>query len=175
MSPDPVLSLHPALAGAEPPNDDLTLLELDQLRERRKALTEREAQVSYWRRIIQARLDLIRDSSIHGAATAEGLERVLTQQLGANQRLGILSVQPRGAAPLAGLDRLWNRTVGDDQAAGTELEADLLAAERELSSLRSRLFGQIDAATAEMIRRYRENPRLAFTALPSRENRPAPL
>jgi hypothetical protein len=150
-------------------------LTIEELRECRKALTSREAQMSYWRRIIQARLDLVRDSAIHGVATVEGLERVLTRHLGGNQRLGILSVQPQGAAPIAGLDHLWNRSIRAGDLGSSELEADLVAAERELSALRADLHRQIDAATTEMIRRYRANPQLAFTALPRRDSRPAPF
>ena len=47
------------------PFADLNVSEmtLDQLREMRKVLTERESQISYWRRIIQARLDLLRDGA----------------------------------------------------------------------------------------------------------------
>jgi len=154
---------------------DFRDLPLDQLRECRKVLTARESQISYWRRIIQARLDLVRDSAIHGVATLEGLERVLTRQLSGNQRLGMLSVHPRGATPIAGLDRLWKRSMGSDDANSEDLEADLMAAEQELSSLRAELHRQIDAATAELISRYRAEPQLAFTALPQRDPRPTPL
>ncbi|MFT6564379.1 MAG: hypothetical protein ACJAY5_001133 [Actinomycetes bacterium] len=154
---------------------DLTELTLEQLRSCRKALTTREAQVSYWRRIIQARLDLARDSAIRGAATVEGLERILTRHLGGNQRLGVLSVQPTDVAPIDGLDHLWSRSIGIESPVGGELEADLIAAERKLSALRAGLHSQIDAATAEMIARYRADPQLAFSALPRRDSRPAPL
>jgi len=189
--PDPVMDAHIAAQRdpqhdwsqssqqSEPPQDrsaiDVHDLAISELREYRKVLTERESQISYWRRIIQARLDLVRDSAIRGVATIEGLERVLTRQLGGNQRLGVLSVQPQGAAPLAGLDHLWNRSIRVGDLGGAELEADLVVAERKLSALRADLHHQIDAATSELISRYRANPQLAFSALPRRDPRPTPL
>lgn len=187
MNPDPVERAHIAQQrGAQSATQrgsqsgdctttDVSELTLDELRECRKVLTMRESQISYWRRIIQARLDLVRDSAIHGVATVEGLERVLTRQLGGNQRLGILSVQPQGAAPFAGLEHLWNRSIRVGDLGGSDLESDLVAAERKLSALRADLHRQIDAATAELINRYRANPQLAFTVLPHRDSRPAPF
>ena len=71
---------------------DVESLPLEKLRKVRQLLTERENQVSYWRRIIQARLDLLRDGAVKRGATVEGLHRILSQQMGANSRKGILSV-----------------------------------------------------------------------------------
>lgn len=152
---------------------DVERLSLPQLREIRRILTERESQVSYWRRIIQARLDLLRDGAVKRGATVEGLQRILSQQMGANSRKGILSLQPQGEQPLAGLDHLWNRGINGSE--DDQLEFELTAAERELSEERTRLFGLIDAATQELVRRYREDPTLALSALPQRKARPAPL
>jgi hypothetical protein len=152
---------------------DVTNMTLDQLRQMRKILTERESQISYWRRIIQARLDLLRDGALKRGATIEGLQRILSQQMGVNNRKGILSVMPEEDQPMAGLDHLWHRGINsqDDE----ELERDLIAAERQLSSIRSELHGMIDAATGELVARYREDPLLALTALPTRVQRPSPL
>ncbi|MGB3675718.1 MAG: hypothetical protein WA988_14890 [Candidatus Nanopelagicales bacterium] len=152
---------------------DVESLPLEKLRKVRQLLTERENQVSYWRRIIQARLDLLRDGAVKRGVTVEGLHRILSQQMGANSRKGILSVQPQGDQPLAGLDHLWNR--GINGADDDQLELELVAAERELSEERTRLFGLIDAATQELVRRYREDPSLVLSALPRRSQRPAPL
>ena len=146
---------------------------LDQLREMRKVLTERESQISYWRRIIQARLDLLRDGALKRGATIEGLQRILTQQMGVNNRKGILSVMPEENQPMDGLDHLWHRGINsqDDE----QLEKDLIAAERQLSSIRGDLHSMIDAATGELVARYRDDPLLALTALPTRVQRPSPL
>lgn len=167
---------EPAHHAASPDllSHDVSSMTLDELRQFRKDLNAREGQVSYWRRIIQARLDLMRDGSIKHGATTEGLRRVLTRQLGTNHRLGLLSVHPQGNAPMAGLTHLWHRsltTEGEDP----ELEADLAQAEHQLSAYRTDLHHQIDAATAEMVRRYHDDPALALTALPNRGDRPSPL
>lgn len=154
---------------------DVESLTLDEVRARRKALTARECHVSYWRRIIQARLDLLEQGVVKHGASGEGLKRVLAQRMGVNNRLGILSVQPQGAQPLSGLDHLWHRSITADETDLAELDADLHDAERELSQYRSELHQQIDAATAELIRRYRDNPTLVASVLPQRESRPIPL
>lgn len=148
-------------------------MSLDQLREMRRVLTERESQVSYWRRIIQARLDLLRDGSLKRGATIEGLQRILSQQMGANSRKGMLSLSPQQEQPIAGLDHLWHRGINgaDDQ----QLTEDLVAAEQKLSHTRNDLHAQIDAATAELISRYHDDPALALSALPHRKVRPTPL
>ena len=154
---------------------DLTRLSLPELRLERQSLTKLEGQVSYWRRILQARIDLMRDGMIKRGATVEGLQRVLSQQLGQNNRLALMSVQPGHDTPIDGLGTLWNRGVslGETQTAG--LESDLVEAELRLSARRTELHQRIDAATAELVRRYRENPQLALSALPARSVRPSPL
>lgn len=172
------LALDPmdtSMRDDDPVEDDFDAgsLSLTQLREVRRVLTERESQVSYWRRIIQARLDLLRDGAVKRGATVEGLHRILSQQMGANTRKGILSLQPLGGQPIEGLDQLWNRGMND--ADGEQLKARLVAVELELSAERSRLFRLIDAATAELIGRYRAEPSLALSALPQRKVRPSPL
>ncbi|MEI6620393.1 MAG: hypothetical protein WCP28_00610 [Actinomycetes bacterium] len=155
------------------PLADLTLQEI---RERRQRLMALEGRVSYWRRIIQARLDLLRDGSLKRGTTVEGLQRVLSQQLGSNNRLALMNVQPGvGMPPIDGLGHLWNRGIdptGEERAA---LEADLKAAEQQLSTRRRELFDLIDAYTAELVSRYRECPSLALTALPTRPENPVPL
>lgn len=154
-------------------NIDFTTLALTDLRDIRRQLTEREHQVSYWRRIIQARLDLLREGAAPRGTTVEGLHRILSQQMGTNSRKGMLKVRPDQDQPMAGLDHLWHRSINGNE--DDLLEADLRQAEHQLSIERTRLFGLIDAATAELISRYREDPMLALSALPHRTNRPSPL
>ena len=67
-------------------------MNLDQLREIRRVLTDRESQISYWRRIIQARLDPPgRRAQAWG--DHRGPQRILSQQMGANNRKGMLSLE----------------------------------------------------------------------------------
>ena len=77
-----------------------------------------------------------RDGALKRGATIEGLQRILTQQMGVNNRKGILSVMPEENQPMDGLDHLWQRGINsqDDE----QLEKDLIAAERQLSSIARR-------------------------------------
>ncbi len=156
---------------------DLSQLTLSQLRERRTKLADLEGQVSYWRRIIQARLDLLRDGSLRRGATVEGLQRVLSQHLGSNSRKVLLDVYGSDSQPvqLIGLGHLWSRGITTSSEQNLELETDLVAAEGALSECRASLHANLDAATAELIGRYHQDPAQAFSALPSRSARPTPL
>lgn len=154
---------------------DVTQLSMDELRLRRKELSNCESHVSYWRRIIQARLDLIAEGVVKHGASKDGLQRVLSHRLGVNNRLGLLAVGPQGKQPLAGLDHLWHRSLTASPDEEEALEAELRDAEKQLSHFRAALHEQIDEATAELIRRYREDPGLVDAILPTRDSRPAPL
>jgi len=155
---------------------DIASVPLAELRELRQTMIKLENQVSYWRRIIQARLDLVRDGSLKRSASIEGLQRILSQQLGNNNRKVLMDVQSGfGDIPnVAGLGSLWNR-MDDDLDNDSNLVEQLVVAERELSKRRNELHDGIDAATAELVSRYRANPELVLTALPSRSSRPQPL
>lgn len=166
-----------ARLSAPPPERDVAYdhLSVEDLRALRQQLSEEEGRVSYWRRIVQARIDLSREGSSKSGATVDGINRVLNEHAGAPRRIAYLRVQPvEGAAPLPELPRLWEHVtgVGDEEDAMT---AALQRAEVELSSCRAELHRRIDAATAQLIARYREDPALALSALPSRSDRPARL
>src|SRR5947208_16164465 len=55
---------------------DFAHLSLDGLRRYRHALSDEEGRVSYWRRIIQARLDLVRAAEGGTVATVDNLRTV---------------------------------------------------------------------------------------------------
>ena len=140
-------------------------LTLAELREYRKALTAEESRVSYWRRIIQARLDLV-------VAGTEGdsdtLRPMLTdQRIGAGRRALVEVTPVDDIPPLPDLAELWDRFVDrDDAKAVASLAEDLGAAERQLSEYRSVLHRRLGAATSELIARYRDEPTLCLSALP---------
>ncbi|MEZ5118038.1 MAG: hypothetical protein R2737_17380 [Candidatus Nanopelagicales bacterium] len=142
-------------------------LSLADLRRMRAGLNEEETRVSYWRRLIQARLDLVRSDS--GADPMAHIGEVLTEARGSHRRLAHVSVEPvEGLPPLPDLERLWAREpVAGDEADRAALVADLERAERELSQYRSELFQRIEGVTSELIARYRQDPLLALTALPT--------
>lgn len=154
-------------------------LDLDGLRGLRHTLSQEESAVSYWRRIIQARLDVLRDSRARtGGFDASRLAPVLTDQRVGAGRAALVEVLDHADAaaipPLPDLARLWAREVAlDDAEAVLALEADLLVAEAQLSTYRSALHDRIGAATSELIARYREEPTLCLSALPLEEHRPA--
>ena len=159
--PRPVPERHPRYAH----------LSLDQLRGYRRALGEEEGRVSYWRRILQARLDLLRASLDGGSARdvdTRALRPVLTDdRLGAGRRALVEVVPVDDIPPLPEVQELWDREVAPDDAEGLRaFEVELAAAERQLSDYRAALHGRIAEATGELIARYREQPSLCLSALP---------
>jgi hypothetical protein len=138
------------------------------LRRYRRALTQEESRVSYWRRIIQARLDVVR--SMDGAAgpDLESLRPVLGADRVGAARSALLDVVPfDDIPPLPHLESLWDRDpVDGDEAHNAALAADLVKAETQLSAYRAALHRRLGAATTELIARYREEPALCLSALP---------
>lgn len=142
-------------------------IDLAELRRRRAGFNDEESRVSYWRRIIQARIDLIDNSS--GAARGHGLARVLADSRSSHRRIAALSVDSAaGLPPLPDLAELWQRVEPDDPDERAELLSHLRDAEKALSDYRRELHERIDHVTGELIARYRENPKLALTALQER-------
>lgn len=142
-------------------------LTLDGLRSYRVALTDEESKVSYWRRILQARLDVLLAGSGRELDTAL-LQPVLTsERVGAGRQALVQILPVDDIPPLPSLDELWARRVDpSDHVAQTRLEDDLRVAEVELSEYRAVLHRRITEATGELIARYRENPSLCLIALP---------
>lgn len=148
-------------------NPDYAHLSIDALREYRRALTSEEGKVSYWRRILQARLDVVSAGS-GKALDQEHLRPVLTtERVGAGRRALIEVLPVDDIPPLPSLAELWDRTVDPEDADGqAALQADLTLAEAQLSAYRNALHRRIAEATGELIARYREQPTLCLTALP---------
>jgi hypothetical protein len=140
-------------------------LSLDALREYRKVLAAEESRVSYWRRILQARLDLLLAGSDGDSDT---LRPVLTdQRVGAGRRALVEITPVDDIPPLPDLAGLWDRFVDpSDPESTAALAEDLAEAERQLSDYRSALHRRIGAATSELIARYRDEPTLCLSALP---------
>jgi hypothetical protein len=148
-------------------------LTLEQLRAYRGALAAEEGRVSYWRRILQARLDVVRAGVGGHEVEPELLRPVLTAEWVASDRRALVDVVPLDdVPPLPRLDELWERRVhADDLAGQAVLDTDLTAAEQQLSTYRAALHRQIGDATGELIARYRESPALCLSALPLRVGR----
>jgi hypothetical protein len=158
-----------ARAATPPPERDAAYdgLSLPDLRAARSQLTDEETRVSYWRRIIQARLDLVRSHVPAGDPVAD-LARVLTDARSSVHRLAHIDVRPvDDVPPLPDLAEMWSRQIDRSDAVSlARLDRDLTAAEQELSTYRRELHHRIDLVTDELIARYREQPLLALQILP---------
>ena len=143
-------------------------LSVEALRDVRRALDEEEGRVSYWRRILQARLDVVESGTTAKGVEHDRLTPVLTTTRVSAGRAALLQVLPvHGIPPLPLLAELWDRQV--DPADTERLAAfarDLRVAESELSAYRSALHQRMSEATGELIARYREQPALCLSALP---------
>lgn len=148
---------------------DYAHLSIDALREYRRALTAEEGKVSYWRRILQARLDVVVAGAPNGKALdAEHLRPVLTSERVGAGRQALIEVLPvDDIPPLPSLGELWDREVDAEDAEGQQaFQEELRLAEAQLSAYRNALHRRISDATGELIARYREQPTLCLTALP---------
>jgi hypothetical protein len=136
---------------------------LSELRRLRAELTDYETRVSYWRRLVQARMDLA-----HEGQVPEGLGRLahaLADAPSRGRRIANLDLFPADTTPpLPELDDLWRLSPRPEEMA--DYLQRLQQIEHELSDHRRVLHHRIDALHDELIARYREDPRLALTALP---------
>lgn len=127
--------------------------------------------MSYWRRIIQARLDVVRAGwrpGGTGGMDAAHLRPVLTDERISSGRTALMQVLPLDdVPPLPDLSELWERRVDEhDPGAVGVLVRDLSLAEEQLSAYRAALHRQLGEATDELIARYREQPTLCLGVLP---------
>jgi hypothetical protein len=145
---------------------ELAHMTLDRLRAYRRTLLEEELRVSYWRRLLQARRDLLRAGSQPG--DRRGLRGVLSQDRGTGGRQAILMLHPEGGMPvLPNLPELWATAVdATDEEAAAHLYTRLTSAESVLSSYREALHRRLDRATADLVARYHDDPRQCLVALP---------
>ncbi|MDQ6649933.1 MAG: hypothetical protein M3Z02_07450 [Actinomycetota bacterium] len=143
-------------------------LPLEGLRAYRRALTAEESKVSYWRRILQTRLDVVRSEDVGGRLDIAHLAHLLTDERVGVGRQALVEVLPTDdIPPLPNLTGLWRRSpVPGDEAGNAQLAQELVAAERQLSLYRAALHRRLAAATGELIARYREEPNLCLSALP---------
>lgn len=150
-------------------DERFTHLDLSGLRRYRSVLDTEEGRVSYWRRIVQARLDLVRASLDGRTPDVASLHGVFGHGRPASNRRALVDVLPADdIPPLPDLALLWARSYPpNDQEATRALEHDLTIAERQLSEYRAALHRRLAAATAELIARYHADPSLCLVALPA--------
>ncbi|RIK16240.1 MAG: hypothetical protein DCC50_05585 [Acidobacteria bacterium] len=143
-------------------------LSLDQLRRYRAGLTAEEDRVSYWRRLVHARLDILQEGArSEEVLTVEQLAKVLGDTGAGRVRRVLMSVRPEEPLPdLPVLSTMWVQEVDPHDEEQVEAAMGLLRdAERQLTDYRRALHARIDEATGELIVRYRADPASALTAL----------
>lgn len=162
---------------------DPSELPIDELRQLRARLLADEDAVSYVRRLVQARLDLL-EAEHHRRVAAMRLEDLTNEMqrrefelpaeiaddlpaiLGEHLTSG-RARPPRPAVDASGhplaveLDELCARLGSADPSALDDdelavLETELRAFERDRSRERQELFSRLDALSAELVRRYRD-------------------
>ena len=151
------------------PSEDLGLLDFAQLRAYRRRLAAEEDKVSYWRRLTQARIDMVEaEASTPHALTFDDLVRVLGDTGAGRTRHALIRIKPADPLPdLPDLTEMWEtETDTRDPDRVAESLQKLRAAERQLSDYRRALHERIDEATGELILRYRADPSAALTLLP---------
>ena len=155
------------LAGRAP---ELSGLGLAQLRAYRAALSAEEDKVSYWRRLVHGRIDLLEAQASAGETLSMAdLVRVLGDTGTGRSRRVLMSVPAPVQLPdLPDLDQLGQLWAADPQDADevAQLIGRLRLKESRLSKYRSALHERIDAATGELIMRYHADPRAALVLLP---------
>ncbi len=157
-------------------SDDFAHLTLASLRAYRRTLTHEESRVSYWRRLIQARLDVLSDEGgganglLSDRDKVERLRGVLSEARPGDSRQALVSLVPiDDIPPLPDLEELWSRELRPTDPQHCEsVRRELSFAELQLSAYRTALHDRLGAATHELIARYREDPALCLSVLPSR-------
>ena len=154
----------PEADGIARPWSDLTL---DELRAYRRRLADEEERVSYWRRLVHARIDVLEAEAHHERPlTIEELVRVLGDTGAGRGRTALVSLQAAEPLPdLPVLEEMWVTELDpNDTAAVREAIARLRQAEEQLTDYRRALHERLDEATAELISRYRAEPASALVA-----------
>jgi hypothetical protein len=160
----------PDLALPEVEDSELPLAELplDDLRTYRRRLTGEEERISYWRRLVHARLDVLEAEAHHERPLRlDELIRVLGDTGSGRTRTALVQVRAADALPeLPVLEEMWVTELDpNDSEAVREAIQRLRAAERRLTEYRRALHERIDEATGELIERYRLDPASALVAL----------
>ncbi|MDZ7576800.1 MAG: aerial mycelium formation protein [Candidatus Nanopelagicales bacterium] len=145
---------------------DLPRLTLAELRDRRGQAMDEEADLSYVRRMLQGRIDILTDGLGSGVKGTQELVEGLTQTLtgsgprssGSARRL--TSESGGTGARRRRAERLMTDVGLSDPATMTKAKAEaalllLRAEERDVSSVRNKVHEVIDALSAELGRRYR--------------------
>jgi hypothetical protein len=159
-----------ALAEVAAPPGSLSRLPLPDLRTYRRQLANEEDKISYWRRLVHARIDVIEAEAHHERPLRlDELIRVLGDTGSGRTRTALVSVRAADDLPeLPVLADMWVTELDPhDTAEVAEALRRLRAAESQLTDYRRALHERLDAATGELIDRYRRDPASALIAFRS--------
>jgi len=157
-----------AVPEFEDPPRHWSELSLDGLRAYRRRLADEEERVSYWRRLVHARIDVLEAEAHHERPLhIDELIRVLGDTGQGRGRTALVSVHAADPLPdLPVLQEMWMTELDpNDGEAVAEAVRRLRVAERQLTDYRRALHSRLDDATKELIGRYREDPASALVAL----------
>lgn len=162
-----------ALAEVDAPPDVWDQLSLADLRLHRRRLSEEEEKISYWRRLVHARIDVLEAESKHERPLRlDELIRVLGDTGMGHTRTALVSVRAAEDLPeLPVLKDMWITELDpNDKDAIQEAVDRLRLAEAQLTDYRRALHRNLDAATAELIVRYQRDPTSALVAFATPHN-----
>ena len=147
----------------------LTEMPLTDLREHRKDAEQEEADLSYLRRMLHGRIDIVqaeqrrRDPAYSGGSVIDELTAILTDERPTTRGLGRhLSVEPsrvdehRRAVEQIVADAVISDVSGRSDDELSEALVALRAHESEVSDVRRQVQGVVDTLSEELARRYRE-------------------
>lgn len=163
------------LPEVEAPLEDWDHLSLADLRLYRRRLSEEEEKISYWRRLVHARIDVLEAESQHDRPLRlEELIRVLGDTGTGRTRSALVSVRAAEDLPeLPVLKDMWITELDPhDTKEVAEAISRLRSAEEQLTEYRRALHERLDKATAELIVRYRDDPPSALVAFRAPHNGP---
>jgi hypothetical protein len=131
----------------------------------RESMRLEERRVSYWRRLVQGRIDLVRAGLAGKQPSLDDLATPgRTNTAAARSPVAVDLVDRLGTNPLRTVQELWEHPVPwQDSGELAGLEHRLVELETELSAYRRLLHERIDASTGELIRRYQRD----LAAVPS--------
>ena len=154
------------------PSEELAALDLPQLRDYRHRLEAEEDKVSYWRRLVHARIDVLEAQSGHGGTLAHGRPGPRARRHGVRARAGGRWSASKPADPLPELpelDEMWGTDVDPRTTTRRSTDAARAACARPSSSspttaapctnASTRPLGNSSCATAT-------NPLAALTLIP---------
>jgi hypothetical protein len=144
--------------------EDLPGIPMEELRRRREETEREEAWLSYVRRMLHGRMDILRGQGVinsEGELDLDALVASLSGQMGPGAHPAPVEVIESPGGGRRAVERLIMRTGLDDHTALSDQQVaermeQLQKMESDVSDARARVHGVQDILTAEVARRYRD-------------------